>query len=54
MGGAEAIPVSEVLAYLQLMGIASIGERSKYLRLIQQLDRTYMAFQAEKSAAKKT
>lgn len=47
--GNEAIPVSEVLAYLQLVGIASADARSKYLRLIQQMDATYKAFVAEKS-----
>lgn len=47
--GNESIPISEVLAYLQLVGIASPGARSKYLRLIQQMDATYKAFVAEKS-----
>lgn len=50
MGGAEPIPISEVLAYLQLVGIASISARAKYLRLIQKLDATYLKHHAEKSA----
>lgn len=49
MSGSEAIPVSEVLAYLQLVGIASSEARSKYLRLIQKMDATYRAFVKEKT-----
>ena len=51
MGGPCAIPISEVLAYLNLMGIASIAQRSKYLRLLQQMDSTYLTYVAEKQAA---
>ena len=47
--GNEPIPVSEVLAYLQLVGIASPDERSKYLRLIQKMDATYKAYVAERT-----
>lgn len=51
MGGPSAIPISEVLAYLHLMGIASIEARSKYLRLLQMMDSTYLNYVAEKQAA---
>jgi hypothetical protein len=55
MGGPNAIPISEVLAYLQLMGIASVEARAKYLRLIQRLDSVYLAHAAEKAEqARKT
>lgn len=49
VAGTEPIPVSEVLAYLHLVGIASPDARSKYLRLIQKMDATYKAFVAERT-----
>lgn len=45
--GNEAIPISDVLAYLQLVGIASVEARVKYLRLIQKMDATFRAYTAE-------
>lgn len=53
MGGPNPIPVSELLAYLNLMGIASYTARSKYLRLVQQMDSTYLGHCAEKAAQTK-
>jgi hypothetical protein len=50
MGGPEPIAIAEILAYVNLMGIASQPERLKYLRLIQLLDLTYLAFMREKAA----
>lgn len=38
MNGSGPIPVSEILALCQLVGIANQPERVKYLNLIQQLD----------------
>lgn len=43
------LAVHEVAAYLSLRGIASSGEKSKYLRLIQQLDGVYLSHWAEKN-----
>ena len=39
MGGASAIPISEVLAFCELLGIANLRERAKYLRIVRELDR---------------
>lgn len=47
MGGAGAIPVSEVLAYLQLVGIVSVAARSKYLRLVQAMDQVFLDHMAQ-------
>jgi hypothetical protein len=45
--GPGAIPVSEILAYVNLVGIASRDARLKYLRLIQAMDQTYLTFVVE-------
>lgn len=37
----DPIQVSEILALCQLLGIASVSDRAKYLRIIQKLDRTF-------------
>lgn len=39
MGGASPIPISEVLAFCELLGIANLRERAKYLRLVRELDK---------------
>ena len=36
------LAVTEIAAYCSLLGIASRGERLKYLRLIQDLDQVYL------------
>lgn len=51
--GQNSIQVSEILAYLELVGIDSQQERVKYLRLIQKLDDVYFAYVAEKRQATK-
>lgn len=38
----DPLQISEVLAYLQLVGIAQQDLRSKYLRILQMLDRVFM------------
>jgi hypothetical protein len=38
MGGMCAIPISEINAFCQLVGIVTREERVKYLELIQELD----------------
>lgn len=38
-GGAAPIPISEVLAFCELLGIANLRERAKYLRLVKELDK---------------
>ncbi len=42
------IAVSEILATCALLGIASSSQRSKYLRIIQMLDRAFFAHWSEK------
>lgn len=38
----DPIQVSEILALCQLLGIASVSDRAKYLRIIQKMDRTFL------------
>ena len=45
----NAIQVSEVLAYLQVLGIASAPLRVKYLGLVQKMDRIYRDYCQEQS-----
>jgi hypothetical protein len=42
LGGPDALRISEVLALCQLTGIAYPAEKSKYLRIVQRLDRVYL------------
>lgn len=51
--GVSPIPMSELLSYCQLVGIANFSERSKYLRLVQSLDRVFLEHQSEKLKAQK-
>ena len=51
---AGAIPVSEVLAYVVLGGIASKRERVKYLQIVQKLDSDFLTYQAEKAPKPKS
>lgn len=53
MGVPQAVPVSEVLSCLKLVGIVSEMERVKYLRIVQKLDSVYLDHQAEKAAKTK-
>lgn len=41
------IPIQEVSAFCVLLGIAPASERAKYLRLIQLLDKVYLAHWAK-------
>lgn len=41
MSAPEPIQVSEALALCSMVGIASNDDRSKYLRMVQKLDRVY-------------
>ena len=52
MGGSSPILVSEVLAYCQLVGIASGKERVKYLNLVQDLDQICLTHWAEEQKKK--
>lgn len=47
--GVCAIPISEILAFLQLVGIALRDERVKYLHLIQELDHIALDHWAEEA-----
>ena len=51
MSGGSAIPISEVCAFLQVMGIASRAERAKYLSLIQDMDQIWLDFRAKQQPA---
>ena len=54
MSGPDPIRVTEVLAYLELVGIASPEHRAKYLRLIQTQDAVFLENHAEKAAKSQT
>jgi hypothetical protein len=51
-GGFDPLATSEILALVVMGGIAYIGDKPKYLRLMRQLDRTYLEHQAEKAPKK--
>jgi hypothetical protein len=42
MGGAGAIPVTELKAYLEIEGITDAEERRTHLRLLRAMDETYL------------
>lgn len=48
-GGADPIQVSEIVAYLNLVGVSGAEERARYLRTIQQLDHTYLTYARERA-----
>jgi hypothetical protein len=50
MAGQQPIKVSEVAAYLALIGETCREQRARTLRLISEMDSTYMAHQAKKAA----
>lgn len=50
MSAANPLAVTEILGLLVMGGIAYIGDKSKYLRLIQKLDRAYLTYQSENAA----
>lgn len=48
MSGAGSIPISEILALCQMVGIANPELRAKYLDLIQDLDEIWLKHWADK------
>lgn len=44
LGGAGAIPVAEIAAYLDLEAIADPEERRAHLRLVRAMDEIYLAW----------
>lgn len=52
MGEYQPVPISEMLALAKEGGIASFADKSKYIHLMQKLDRTFLNFNAEKQASK--
>lgn len=55
-GGAVINPlqITEILGLVNMGGIVYIGDKPKYLRLMQKLDRTFLEHQAETSAKPST
>lgn len=51
MGGARAIKMAEILAYLDLIGESGRDERPRFMRVIQLLDSVYLKYAAEKAKA---
>jgi len=52
MGGAGPIPVSEVLAYVQLADITDLDERAWFLQMMLRMDGAYLGHQAKRQALK--
>ena len=52
MSAPNPISLADVVALCSLRGIASIDDKSKYLRTVQRLDLAYRDFWAEKNKAK--
>lgn len=49
MGASNPLSVTDILNLVCMGGIAYIGDRPKYLRLMQKLDTAYLDYQAEKA-----
>lgn len=49
MAAPNPLSVADVVALCSLLGIASVEDKSKYLRTVQRLDRAYRDFWAEKN-----
>lgn len=54
MGGAMAIPLSEVVAYFSLFNIAELNERERIYQHVSCLDAAYLEHAAEQSKSKST
>jgi hypothetical protein len=48
MGGPGAIPLTEITAYLDLIGERDDDERMRWVRLIRSMDSVYLQHQASK------
>ena len=46
--GPQAVQISELLAYCQLLGIDGAEDRSKFLYMIQELDAEYLDISSER------
>lgn len=49
MSSVNPLAITEILGLVDMGGIAYIGDKPKYLRLMQKLDRTLLDYQAEKA-----
>ena len=49
MGGPGYIPISEVLAYCELIGLHSAWEREEMLYLVREMDKEYLQHQVKNS-----
>lgn len=48
MGGIGPIPLSEIVAYLDMFGVTDIDDREYWIRMIRVLDRVYIDFMNKK------
>lgn len=48
--GPQPIQISEILAYVEYVGIFDSDTRDSFLRIVQHLDRTYINFKLKKRA----
>lgn len=49
MGGPQQIKMSEIVAYLDLVGEMCPEERPRFMRLMQLLDSVYMEYEINRS-----
>lgn len=52
MGGAGPIPLTEILAYMQMFEISDVDERTWLLRVVGKMDSVYLAHNAKKNELK--
>jgi len=51
MGGALPVTIESMAAYCHLFEITDLDERAQFIRVIQQLDHTYIEYQHNQSAS---
>lgn len=51
--GPEPIPISEIEAYARLMRLDGADEREELVRLVQAMDRAYLAWRAQRAAGRR-
>lgn len=52
MAGEQPIRISEMVAYLSAINETSVDQRMKFIRLMAELDRTYLQYRSEQASSK--
>lgn len=53
MGGEGPIPISEIMAYCQIVSLDDPDDRLDFMRAIRAMDEAYLSFRAEERERKK-